>query len=1204
MSTCSPPSSSRQGLSLTTLGTLTVRIGDQELPSLSQTKRALLLVHLVLSHDTPCPREELAAHFWPDRTTAAARTNLRQALRQLKQQLGPAWSEGVVLHPQHVHWRPEAAWEADCETLAAHASAAPPADEAAFQAAIAACRRYRGHFLQHLAPSGLREDDGLSVWIRERRHHYWRCLLKLLDGLLAAASTRAAQQQLIEELQRLDSLAPFDEAFQQRLLRGLARGPDPSEARFHYRLLELRFLRELGTGPVEQLLAELPPSKDSAAGGSPGLPAERRQIAVVACLLGHQPPPVLDDETYSHRLETAQDQVETAFIGLRGHCQRIPGGGVLGYFGYPSARESMTRDAVRAARSAVRELPAGIVARAAVEAGTIITGTDPEWPDPAGRLTTAVLGCAREAAAGEVRISEAVRERIGHPSPLPPLRIGGLAFTTASRIRGLPASATRPAAIPLPEEGPLIGRQAELKTLLEHWERARQGSIQAVLLQGEAGLGKSRLLRELVRRIRKQGGATRLLVCQREHERRPFAPLQRTCGDWLARAREGTRTSQSTDPDDRNLLVDALIDTLSEELTTTPLLLVCDDLQWADSGTLELLRRALLNLRHAPLYLVLSARPELRWPWPHEPMTPLYLERLSPAAGQELAETLAPGLQLTHTERERLVVHSDGVPLFLEELIREVMERTPGDTPHTGLPPRLSDLLMARLDDLGSAAPSAQAAAVIGREFDIATLAHITRTDQTALGPQLNALRERCFLERSRSPAEGPEHLRFRHALFQQAAYESLLPSQRQRLHRRLAALLRVRLRSQPDAVSTEHLARHLMEGGHPGRALPRWMAAGERALTSGMPQEALQAFSAAVECAQARAAPKDKALLDAHLGQGSARIALDGYGARTTLETFKQAEALLDQQTTPRRQLCTLWGLWCSAASWHDLDHAHTLATRMERIVTGSQERLLRMAAHFARGSTAFWTAEFRTALSHLERVLSLYDPTDHPTLLIRHSENLAVSAHAYRSWLYWYVGARRLAWQEADQACAHAKALAHRPSQLFAHAFRALLAFLDDIPETTAHEARQTYTIAEQYGYPLWRVAGRAMHAWARARLGNPDGGTALRGQITAMQGIMGSVCNTLRLLLLDTLANSPDPGTELITLGEQTLAAIERQGDRCLAPLVRRLLGEHLVQSRDPSRQRAGREHLELALAEAQSQGSIGVVALLQPLPRRSA
>jgi len=547
----------------------------------------------------------------------------------------------------------------------------------------------------------------------------------------------------------------------------------------------------------------------------------------------------LDPEAMREVLRAFQDAV-TGEIGRLGYVAKLMGDGVLAYFGWPRAHEDDAERAVAAALAitdAVARLssPIGekLACRVGIATGLVVVGDligegAAQEHAVAGPTPNLAARLQEAAGPGEVMIAETTQRLLGpgfvveaigehrlkgHDQPVPLFRV----LRRESRESRFGARAEA-------DLGPIIGREAELAALRRAWEQAKSGSGQAVLLTGEAGIGKSRLLQALAATAAEDKPARQVFQCSPLHSDNPFWPVVQQFSPAAAIVERGM---DEADGRNRRQIRRETIDALAGELLDTtragPALIMFEDAQWADRATLELMRHLVGAVAEAPILLIVTSRPE------GEPrldtaadLIRLALPRLDQAAAGALIAAIAGRHQLAARLGNEILARSDGIPLFIEEMTKAVIETgPPGEA--VSVPATLRDSLIARLDVSPAMKATAQIASCIGRDFDEALLLSIADIAPVELQEGLAAL-----LQAGLVVAQAGGRFRFKHALLCDIAYETLLTPRRQKLHQRIAEALEAMPANLAER-EPESLARHWFAAGQNGRAEVYWLHARHR---------------------------------------------------------------------------------------------------------------------------------------------------------------------------------------------------------------------------------------------------------------------------------------------------------------------------------------------------------------------------------------
>jgi class 3 adenylate cyclase len=760
--------------------------------------------------------------------------------------------------------------------------------------------------------------------------------------------------------------------------------PDLTEADFEklgislgHRKKLLRAIAEL-RAPSDRAAASVPPISgvDGFTQRSGASEAERRQLTVLFCdLVGSTALSArLDPEDMAAVIRAYQGTCAEVVERWGGHVAKYMGDGVLAYFGWPQAHEDEAERAVRAGLAltrAVGNLPtqAGepLAARIGIATGLVMVGelvgqgaaqeqtVIGETPNLAARLQAL-------AAPGGVVISQATRRLLGglfELTDLGPLRLKGFAEPLAAwRVEGEGRAEGRFEARQSAGLTPLVGRDEELALLLRRWQQVKDGEGHVVLLSGEPGIGKSRLVRELRGRLEGEPHIRLLYQCSPHHTTSPLYPLIEQLERAAAFARDDapaarlnkleTLLARGTDRLDqavplvaallgvptegrypaleltpqrqKQLTLAALVEQLAGLAAAQPVLLAYEDMHWSDPTTQELLGLTIERLQRLPVLVLITYRPEFNPPWPAQPhVSALALSRLGRREGAALVGQVVKDKPLPDEVAAQIVAKTDGVPLFVEELTKTVLEsgllRDAGDhwelagpLPPLALPSTLHDSLLARLDRLAPVKEIAQIGAALGREFPHVLLAAVAGRPEAELQRALDQLVAAELVYR-RGTAPDVTYS-FKHALVQDAAYGSLLKSRRQHLHGRIAQILEERL---PETAATqpELLAHHFMEARQIERAVVYWLKAGERAAARSANLEAIRHFARGLEALEAvpESAERDRRELAFQIAIGTPLIAVQGYSAPQTGAAYGRARALSERLGEAEPLVATLSG-------------------------------------------------------------------------------------------------------------------------------------------------------------------------------------------------------------------------------------------------------------------------------------------------------
>jgi DNA-binding SARP family transcriptional activator len=1182
-------------------------------------------------------REALAELFWPESDLETGRGNLRRTLSELRRFL-PQGDEGwLAVSRSSLRFvattvvdayalLPSGAWRS--------ASASLTLPEIMQRAAC-----YRGELLAGLS---FPESPAFEEWLQVQRETLHRSALAMLE-LASTLSEQAGDVHTALLLaQRLVTLEPWDEGSYCRVMRLHASNGQRSAALAVYDTCRETLKRELGVIPAEatRRLAERIRAKiDTAISEVPTpspsqalpLQAQRRQVSVLYCEIsaraaGNELEAIEDPDEAAEHLGPAQRACAELVAGLGGHVLQTHGGCFLAYFGYPQAQENAARLAVRGALAVVRTASAAVEIRASVHTGVIVTRPDFAAPDTLGRTSRIAICLRHHAAAGEVVMSEKTHALVAGyfqtiargaqalPGLTPELRIDVHRVLQESEARTRLEVAARLT--------PFVGRHAELARLRACWQQTLGGTFQAMLLRGEPGLGKSRLVHAL--RHSQGDMPTFELRCFAEFAQSPFQPLiaglesalacarddppavrserlrayfakalpEQPAGDVALLARllglpEGEDLNARLSPQKIKEKTEALLLRWLQALACDgPCLIVAEDLHWCDPSSLALLEALLASqqTREArPLFVLLTARPEFLPPWPADRCA---LQELRPLPAEDVLAMIA-ALQsaaetaLTATLRARIVARADGVPLFVEELLKAAE-----DAALPGVPASLHDLLMARIDALGSWRQLAQLAACLGREFASDVLQQVAGLPVPALQIGLDALARAGLAER-----RGHQVWQFRHALIQDAAYASQTRQDRQRAHGRVAQALRAfpaLLEQQP-----ELMAWHLAAAGECADAIRWWITAGQRAAGSAAVREAGEHFRAALALLGELSPIELRNACEFAIWTHYSPVlyAAHGYGSEAAQHATARIASLVTLVGDSPELFFGKWAFVMNTIGGGAAPEGGALqaALQLVRDTAGDADLVRRQAAYHAAANAAFWLGEFALSREQAELGIALFQPEHRPQLLQQCGTDLSIFSRSYLACSLFFLGDEARARSVCEEKLASARATKHPHTQAQAGSFAATLYRWMRDPERVLPLAEEVIALSQDHDFPLWFACGQMSHGWALAHLGQPELGLAkLRG---ALQGMRATLCG-IPMVFVSSLVEALmhlHQFDEALSLLEEAQAESARAGDgRLYRAELWRMQGECLLAcSSDRLAQAQG--CFEQALAISRAQGS---------------
>jgi TOMM system kinase/cyclase fusion protein len=894
---------------------------------------------------------------------------------------------------------------------------------------------------------------------------------------------------------------------------------------------------------------------DAISGATSGaFEGERRRLTVLFCDLvdSTELSARLDPEEFCEIIRAYQRTAEEEVARFGGRVGKYLGDGLLVYFGWPKAHEDDVERAVRAglaipgAISALNErLPAGLhlAVRVGIHTGSVVVSEDVfgETPNVAARVEAA-------AGPGTVVITAATQRLVAGlflVEDLGPQQLRGLG-EPVTLYRVVQPSGMR-SRLELAEGRltPFVGREAELGTLLASWERTEEGEGQTVLVSGEAGVGKSRLVYQLREQITSvphtwlecrgtpyTQGAPFYPVIELFQKRLgltpdDLAPMQiaRLEGS-LARMKvaldetvpliaqflslplpEGYSPLQMSPELQRRKTIELLAAWILGLADTQPLVLLAEDLHWYDPSSLELLGRVIEQSPAARILLVGTARPEFAAPWPTRwNLMMLPVARLTKRQTREMVTVLG-GDELPAETIDTLVSRAGGVPLYIEELTKVVME--PGAPRVGAIPDTLADLLMARLDRLSTAKEVAQGAAVLGREFPYVLLAAVVGMPEAALRDALGRLVEAEILFVRGEPPSATYS--FKHALLQEAAYESLLKRTRKQFHARVAATFKERF-PQRAAAEPAVLAHHCEAGGMLPEAIEAYRHAGDLAAARLAYPEAQSDFARALELLSTL--PEDAAHhaqeIDLRLAHAAALGALRGYEDPELVASIERVEALLAAIGRGPQQIPGLLKL--ALLHTNQLQRAYRYADALLGVVEPLDIAPLQMAGYILRGMAAIVCATVPEACADLRRALEIADTIELSTPKTTFDmDPLSLGCSTYALALV-LAGKPDTAAALVERGVRRAHELAHPRTQASVLQIGATAFYFADDPLRAGELSAQCIEVVDGRGFHQIEVSARVLAAWARARHGDRAATAAMEEVLTSAErhGVVAGIAH----------------------------------------------------------------------------------------------
>ena len=834
--------------------------------------------------------------------------------------------------------------------------------------------------------------------------------------------------------------------------------------------------------------------------------------------------------------------------GRHGGEQRIDANGAGE--GYPQARENDVEQAVRAGLSlidTVRRLQQSepLSVRVGIATGQVVVGdlinsgegqergVVGDTPNLAARLQvlaqpdTVVIAPQTRQLVGdlfEYHDLGAVEAK-GFPLPVHASQVVGES-TVESRFEALRGAKTTP----------LVGRDEEVDLLKRHWQRAKSGEGHVVQLSGEAGIGKSRLIVTLQERIANEPYTRLRYFCSPHHQDSALHPtiaqLERAAGlvrdeppeyklDKLAALldpvspEDGTLLAellslptegrfpplQLTPQRKKSKTFEALLRQLEGLARQGPVLMLFEDVHWIDPSSRELLELVIERVPGLPVLLIITFRPEFQAPWTGQAhVTMLVLNRLARRDGAKLVHRVAGKEVLPADVVAEIVERTDGVPLFVEELTKAVLEGGSAEivlsraaTTALNVPATLHASLMARLDQLGSAAKEiAQIGAVIGREFSYELLAAVAQRNAAELDAALDEL-VTAGLAFCRGAPPLTTYL-FKHALVQDAGYGTLLRGKRQQLHNRVADALEKKWPEVAEA-QPELLAQHWAMAGSAEQAAAYYTRAGQRAVARSAMAEATSHLTKglALLTSLPASASRQSHELELQLGLGRVLIATQGFAAPVVGEAFERARALCEQLDRPPQIVQVLYGQWAFRLMKGPLHVARELASEMMRRGEDTSDAAVILMGHRLSGSTCFQLGEFSAARAHLEKGLAQFDPKDRPFYMSVAAQDAKVTMLAYLSANLTYLGYLDQARLGSKAAVEEARRLGHAFNLAHALHLSCLADFATCPGERLQAQADAVIALSEEHGFSFLRATATFWRGLALSEIGQTAEGIA---------------------------------------------------------------------------------------------------------------
>ena len=985
-----------------------------------------------------------------------------------------------------------------------------------------------------------------------------------------------------------------------------------------------KFCIECGRALSPESVPSTAPAREPHLQPSPS-EGERRQLTVMFCDLvaSTELSQRLDPEELREVIGAYQAVVDEAVGNYEGTIAQYLGDGVLVYFGYPRAHGDDAERAVRAGLAVLAGMER-LNERLALNPGIRLAVRNGIHTGPVVVADIGGEGRRERAAIGETLN---VASRLSDCAQPDSVLISG---TTHHLVQGLFACQSagefalkglsdpvaghrvlresgvdgRLAAAAVSGLSPFVGRAQELALLFDRWERAEEGTGQVVLVSGEAGIGKSRLMAVLRERIAGEHHLWLECRCSPYHQNSALYPVidlleqviglapGRSPGEALeglesALARyaaaavdavpllasllaipfEDRYTLPSMTPQrQKQLTLEVLLGVFLALTEERPVVLLMEDLHWVDPSTLELLTLLVDQQATSPALALFTHRPEFDPPWPERThITHLTLSRLKRSEVKALVAAIAPGGEAASEVLQQVVAKSDGIPLFAEELTKMVVEGDllEGDArlaaADLAIPSTLQDLLMARLDRLAAEKQVAQLAACIGRSFSYELLSEVSPFSEETLQAALDRLMD-AELVYARGLPPRATYL-FKHALIQEAAYQSLLKRTRRKYHGQIAEAIAKRLpetaRAQP-----ELLAQHYSEAGRSHEAIAAWLQASQLALARSANEEAIAHLSRGIGLVPQLDDPDEQVRQELMLQTllGLPLTLSRGYAAPEVEGAFGRAYELAGRLGEAPGLFEILDGLRAFYHVSANLKRAREIGDRLERLTAGMDDSRIAVRVELVQGAEALFSGRLLESRTRLDRAIELYDPRKHRADLITTAEDPGAAARLYAGVAYWLLGQPARALRAHEEALAIAQELRHPNTLAFAYAFASILHMLCGDPKLAAECGEAAIRIGDEQGFPFWSAIGTMFRGWSLTeQTGTKEGIAEIRRGFDAWRGTGARLGLPLvHAMLADACRQSGNYG-EATTLLDEGLAGLEETDERFFEPELYRLRGE---------------------------------------------
>ena len=962
-----------------------------------------------------------------------------------------------------------------------------------------------------------------------------------------------------------------------------------------------------------------------------GSEAERRHLTVMFVdLVGStEMAGRLDPEDMRNVITNYQNAVASVVTQHEGYVAKFMGDGVLCYFGWPRANEDDAERSVRASLSIIDTVktmkePDGtpLATRIGIATGVVIVG---DLIGSGATQEAAVVGETPNLAArlqgiaepNQIVLPKDTQRLLGNAYILRSIddqELKGISGTVeAFVVKGETIVESRFAAQQFGTLAPIVGRDREIELILERWALACSDKGQMILVSGEAGIGKSRITKAVIDEIERDDHIRMTYQCSFFHTDSALYPIIQQIA-FTAGFTQADTTDVRLDkleglfgPDNyalkfvaammgldgesrygkvdlapaqlRSQTMQALVGLLVGQAKTKPLLLVFEDLHWVDPTSLELLDLLLDVIADQKIMILSTARPIFEdGIGDHSIVTRIELNRLGKDQIGAIVFKLADGKTLPNEIMEIIASRTDGVPLFVEELTKTILEsgalkesvssfNLDGPLSAIAIPTTLHDSLMARLDRLGSAKKIAQIGAVIGREFSYRVVEPLSEGDEASLKEQLRSLTASQLVFVRGTPPNST--YTFKHALVQDAAYESLLKSRRRELHKRIGTLIEERF---PETVDTEPeiLAHHYTKADLTELAVIHWHKAGQRAIERSSNVEAISHLNKGIDLLRKlpSTVKRNQQELDLQMALGTTLMLTKGLAAPEVESTFGRALQLCGQIGDTPKRFSVLWGI-CYIYAVRSPGAKPELAEQLFQLAQSNGDQAQRLVAHRVLGSQLVIQAKFAEGLELLKQGLTLYDPDQHRSLAYVYGQDIGVVSQQWATWALWFLGYPDQALKLSRETKRLAQETSHPMTDVYIEVFTAMFHRFSRDMMPAKRLADNAAKEATDQGFGMFLTMANVIRGSLHMKISTDDGIALMQKGLTGWRATGAELFVPFSLALLAEAHGNAGQTAEGLALLDEALNIVDtggKDGERMWDAELIRIKGELLLGSSD--------------------------------------